>query len=129
MSLLPGRDRVHRPYTAAMTDPSIDERVDLAERNHLSSSAEAQFVEYTYAAAFRFFGKGRGEKSEAEILEELVRACQGSIRVALMARRRASETWSLNPSDQEAAEAHRLLTLLAASFIPEYSRAAKLNFA
>lgn len=116
-------------YTAAMTDKSIEERVDLAEKNHLSSSIESQFVEYTYAAAFRHLGKGRGDKPEAEVLEELVRACQGSIRVALMARRRASETWSLNPSDQDAAEAHRLLTLLAASFIPEHSRAASANFA
>lgn len=112
-----------------MTDKSMDERVDLAEKNHLSSSTEAQFVEYTYTAAFRFFGKGRGDKAEAEMLEELVRACQGSIRVALMARRRASETWSLNPSDRDAAQAHRLLTLLAASFIPEHSRAANLSFA
>ena len=112
-----------------MTDRSIEERVDLAEKNHLSSSTEAQFVEYTYAAAFRFFGKGPRDKPEEEMLEELVRACQGSIRVALMARKRASETWSLNPSDQDAAQAHRLLTLLAASFIPEHSRAASLNFA
>ena len=112
-----------------MTDKSIDEWVDLAERNHLSSAAEAQFVEYAYTAAFNAVGKGRGGRSEADILEDLVRACQGSIRVALMARRRASETWNLNPADQGAAEAHRLLTLLAASFIPQCSKVANASYA
>lgn len=112
-----------------MTDKSLDDLVDLAEKNHLASAVEAQFVEYTYAAACRLVGKGRGDKTETDVLEALSRACQGSIRVALLARRRAAATWSLNPSDQDAGEVHRLLTLLAAGFIPEHSRAANLNFA
>jgi hypothetical protein len=116
-------------YTANVADKSIDELVDLAATNHLSASVEAQFVEYTYSAAFELVGKYRTDSTDVEVLDALGRACQGSIRVALMARRRAAATWNLNPADRDAGEVHRLLTLLAARFIPDHSRAAHLNFA
>ena len=113
----------------AVTTESIDDRVDAAERNHLRRSVEAQFVEYTHTAAFRFVGKHRAGLADDEMVAALRRSSQGSIRVALLARKRARETWDLNPADAEAAEAYRLLTLLAASFLPEDSSSGRLNYA
>ena len=99
-----------------MTATSIDDVVDLAERQHLAPEVEAEFVDVAYATAFSPWKHVR--RTDEEALAAITAACRGSIRVALRARQRARATWDLNPADVEAAEAHRLLTLVAAAFLP-----------
>src|SRR5436309_706296 len=102
----------------AMTTRSMEELVDLAERKHLSAVVEADFVNTTYTIAFDMVGKYPSAMSDGDAVALLRRACQGSIRVALLARVRARATADLNPNDEVAAAAVRLLTELAYSFIP-----------
>lgn len=99
-----------------MPDRSVDELVDLAERQHLSPEVEAEFVDQAYAAAFS--SSKHGEKSDEEVLRLLAAASQGSVRVLLLARQRTRATWDANPTDANAASAHRLLTLAAAALLP-----------
>jgi hypothetical protein len=97
---------------------SIDDRVDIAERNLLDPAIEAEFVERVYAVAAREEGKGAADRSDDEVLQEILERCQGSVRVALLARRRARDAARANPSDRAAAEVFRLLTEAADSFLP-----------
>jgi hypothetical protein len=105
------------PYPQDVIVRSLEDEVDRAERSHLSAEVEADLVDQTYTAAFSLTGKHRGDRLDDEILRLLRRVGQGSIRVALLARLRARQTWDLNPADEEAATAHRMLTDLAASYL------------
>ena len=100
-----------------MITRSLEDELDRAERSHLSPHIEGDLVEQTYAAAFALTGKSRGDLTESDIVERLRRTGQGSIRVALIARKRARQTWDLNPSDDGAAAAVAVLTDVAASYL------------
>jgi hypothetical protein len=96
---------------------SLEDEIARAEQSHLSPAVEADMVDRTYEAAFDLTGKHRSGRADDEVVATLRRIGIGSIRVALLARRRAQETWDINPSDEVAAEAHRMLTDLVASYL------------
>lgn len=96
---------------------SLEDEVDRGERSRLSPDFEADLVDQTYAAAFALTGKHRGNRTDDEVLAQLRHLGQGSIRVALLARKRARQTWDMNPADEGAAATHRILTDLAASYL------------
>jgi hypothetical protein len=96
---------------------SLEDEIDRAERSHLSPAVEADMVDRTYAAAFDLTGKHRNDRAEDDVLAALRRIGLGSIRVALLARKRAQQTWDINPADEVAATSHRVLTNLVASYL------------
>lgn len=100
-----------------MTVRSLEDEIDRAERTHLSPAVEADMVDRTYSSAFDLTGKHRSDRSEDDVLAMLRRMGQGNIRVALLARKRARQTWDINPADEGAAIAHRLLTSLVATYL------------
>lgn len=104
-------------YAHNMSSRSLEDEIDRAERSHLSPHIEADLVEQTYSAAFALTGKSRGDLTDAEVVARLRRKGQGSIRVALLARKRARQTWDLNHSDEGAAAAVGVLTDVAASYL------------
>ena len=100
-----------------MTVRSLEDEIERAEQSHLSPAVEADMVDRTYAAAFALTGKHRESRTEDDVLASLRHVGLGSIRVALLARRRAQQTWDINPADKGAATAHRVLTTLVASYL------------
>jgi hypothetical protein len=100
-----------------MTVRSLEDEIDQAEQSHLSPAVEADMVDRTYAVAFDLTGKHRGDRTEDNVLASLRQIGLGSIRVALLARKRAQQTWDINPADEGAATAHRVLTALVASYL------------